>query len=432
MSEHGPRRALPRAVLALGIVSLLMDVSSEMIHALLPLFLTVGLGASVVMVGAIEGIAEATASIVKIFSGCVSDRLGRRKPLLLFGYGLAALTKPAFALAGAPVVVLAARFADRVGKGVRGAPRDALIADATDERMRGRAYGLRQGLDSLGAVIGPALALALFAQLGDARAVFWAASIPAFAAVLVLAFGVEERAQGGRGDRHPAAARSNAGRTPDPAQPDWSDFPGPGSQAQRFALRRAWDDTLRQLDGLRKLDRPYWTLVAVSAVFTLARCSEAFLILKAHDAGLPLALAPLVLIVMNLVYSLAAYPAGAWADRAPARRLLTAGIAALVAADLVLAFSDGVIMALSGVALWGAHMALTQGLFAKLVAARAAPQLRATAFGLFHCASGLALLAASLAAGLLWEGVGPQATFLAGAGFAAAAGLLLLLMRERG
>ena len=389
-----PRPTIPRTVWALGFVSLFMDVSSEMIHALLPLFLTAGLGASVVVVGLIEGVAEATASIVKVFSGYWSDRLGRRKPLILIGYALGALSKPLFAMAGAPFVVFTARFADRIGKGLRGAPRDALVADVTPEAIRGRAYGVRQTLDTVGAFIGPLVAIALMALFAnDMRAVFWFALIPAGVAVLLVLVGVEDRVV------------------------------GPDEQRARPPIRMA---------DLRRLDRAFWGVVAVGVAFTLARFSEAFLVLKAAEEGLPLALAPLVLVAMNVVYSLGAYPAGAWSDHASPKTLFLWGLAALICADLVLGFAPGLFGAIVGIALWGAHMALTQGLLAKLVAQHAPADLRGSAFGLFNLAVGVAMLIASAVAGLLWEGIGSAATFLAGACFAVlAAALIAFLGRQR-
>lgn len=367
-----------------------MDISSEMIHALLPLFLTVGLGASVVVVGVIEGVAEATASIAKVFSGYLSDRIGRRKPLILVGYALGALSKPFFALAGAPQMVFVARFADRIGKGLRGAPRDALVADVTPESIRGRAYGVRQALDTAGAFIGPLVAIALMALFAnDMRVVFWFAVIPAGLAVLCVLIGVEDRAV------------------------------EPEEKRSRPPVRLA---------DLRRLEGSFWGVVSIGVVFTLARFSEAFLVLKANGEGLPLALAPLVLVAMNVAYSLGAYPAGAWSDETPPKRLLLWGLAALIFADLALALAPGVFGAFVGIALWGVHLALTQGLLAKLVAQSAPADLRGSAFGLFNLATGVAMLAASATAGVLWEGVGPAATFLGGAGFAVVAAVLVTLV----
>lgn len=379
---------IPRTVWALGFVSMFMNISSEIIHALLPLFLTTTLGVSVAMVGLIDGIAEATASITKIFSGYVSDRIGKRKPLILIGYGLGALSKPLFALAGTAPVVLGARFADRIGKGLRGAPRDALVADVTPEEIRGRAFGLRQSLDTIGAFAGPLIAIGLMALFSDdMRMVFWVAIIPALLAVMLVLVGVEDA---------PRTAESAAARIP------------------------------IRMDDIRRLPRAFWVLVIIGAVFSLARFSEAFLILKANDEGLPLALAPLVLVAMNLVYASGAYPIGIVSDRVSSRKLLAWGLCCLIFADLALAMLPGVTGAFVGIVLWGLHMALTQGLFAKLVADRAPPELRGSAYGIFNLASGLALLAASVIAGLLWDMIGPNGTFFAGAAFAALALLAIL------
>lgn len=389
MTVDAPARRprIPRTVWALGFVSLFMDVSSEITHALLPLFLTVTLGASVAMVGVIDGIAESTASIAKVFSGYVSDRIGRRKPLILLGYGLGALSKPLFPLAGSVATVLGARFIDRIGKGLRGAPRDALVADVTPAAIRGRAFGLRQSLDTVGAFLGPLIAIGLMAAFAnDMRAVFWAALIPAGLAVLCVLVGVEE-------PKRRAAA--------DPVRPPV------------------------RVSDLSYLGEGFWRVAGIGVVFSLARFSEAFLILKAHQEGLPLALAPLVLVAMNLVYAAGAYPAGIASDAVRPRNLLAWGLALLIAADLVLARAAGVIGVFVGIALWGGHMAMTQGLMARMVADTAPEPVRASGFGLFNLASGLALLAASLIAGLVWDRFGSDATFLTGAGLAAVALLLV-------
>ncbi len=384
-SHREPAQRIPRTVWALGLVSLLMDTSSEIVHALLPLFMTVQLGLSVAMLGLIDGVAEATASITKLFSGYISDRLGRRKPLILIGYGLAAITKPVFAIAGSAGQVFGARFADRIGKGLRGAPRDALIADVTPPELRGRAFGLRQSLDTVGAFVGPLLAVGLMLILAnDIRTIFWIATIPAALAVLVIIIGVR-------------------------------DVDAPATAGVRIPLRLA---------DLRSLPSAYWAVVALGTVLTLARFSEAFLILKANVEGLPLALTPLVLVVMNLVYAAGAYPAGHFADRMPPVRLLGGGIICLIAADLVLAMAPGLGGITIGLILWGAHMALTQGLLAKLVADHAPAHLRGSAYGMFNLATGIALLFASVIAGLLWDRLGADATFFAGAGFATVALLL--------
>lgn len=375
-----PRPKMPGGIWALGFVSMFMDISSEMIHGLLPVFLVTVLGASMSTVGFIEGFGEATASISKLFSGWISDRLGKRKALTLVGYGLGALSKPFFALAPTAAWVLGARFSDRVGKGIRGAPRDAMIGDLSPPELRGAAYGLRQSLDTVGAFVGPLLAIVLMALFQDNfRLVFWLAVMPGMAAVAVLAFGVRE----------PLTAQSDKVQAP---------------------IR--WAD-LGRLGGL------FWGIVAASFVLTLARFSEAFLILRAQNVGLSVELAPLVLVVMNVVYAAMAYPFGVLSDRFGRRLLLAAGFVALIVADSVLAFAPGIGVVMLGVALWGLHMAMTQGLLAALVADAAPAALRGTAFGLFNFASGIALLLASVTAGLLWESVGPHATFMAGATLAA-------------
>ncbi len=376
-------REIPGGVWALGLVSLFMDASSEMIHALLPLYLVTVLGASTLEVGVIEGIAEATAAVTKVFSGVISDWWGERKWLAALGYGLAALSKPLFPLAPDISWVAAARFIDRVGKGIRGSPRDALIADLTPNNLRGTAYGLRQSLDTVGAFIGPGMAIAFMALLADDfRAVFWIAVIPAFLSVAVIVLFVRE-------PRHPSQKKE-----------------------ARAPLTRA---------ELAKLDMGYWVVVAVAAVFTLARFSEAFLLLRAKSVGMSLTLVPSVMVVMSVVYALSAWPAGALSDSIGRYRLLLSGFGLLIVADLVLAFSSGVFTVMIGVALWGLHMGLTQGLLQALVADTAPERLRGTAFGMFNLVSGLAMLAASIIAGALWDVVGPDGTFIAGAVFTAIA-----------
>jgi MFS family permease len=383
---------IPRAVWALGFVSLLMDTSSEIIHALLPVYLVTALGASMVTVGFIEGIAEATASITKVFSGAISDWLGKRKWLAVLGYGLAALTKPIFPLAPSVGWLVAARFIDRIGKGIRGAPRDALIADITPAHLRGASFGLRQSLDTAGAFIGPALAIGLmWLTANDFQTVFWVAVIPAFLAVALLVFAIDE--------------------------------------PQRPAGLRKVQSPLSVVE-LRRLGLAYWFVVGIAVVFSLARFSEAFLILRAQAVGLPMMLVPLVLVLMNLVYAFAAYPAGALSDRVNRITILSVGFAFLVAADLALAFTNSIGGVAAGVALWGLHMGFTQGLLASLVADTAPAELRGTAYGMFNLLSGLSLLIASVLAGLLWQRFGPQSTFLAGAVFTALALAGLALARQ--
>ncbi|MEP7297303.1 MAG: MFS transporter [Burkholderiales bacterium] len=384
---------IPRSIWALGVVSLLMDVSSEIVHSLLPVFMVGTLGASVFMLGLVDGAAEAVGLIVKVISGAWSDRMGRRKPLAIAGYLIGALSKPLFAIAGSPAAVLGARVIDRIGKGIRGAPRDALVADLAPHELRGAAFGLRQALDTVGAFAGPLIAIGLMLLwANDVRAVFWVAIVPGLLAVAVLLFGVAEP------DRvSPGAVPINP-------------------------LKR---------DALRRLSAPYWWVVGVGAVFMLARFSEAFLVLRAVQGGLALAWTPLVLVGMNLVYLLAAYPLGKLSDTVSHGRLLAAGLVLLIAADLLLARGSDWPWTASGIALWGLHMGMTQGLLARMVADAAPADLRGTAYGLFNLASGVALLIAGGVAGWLWDRHGAPATFAAGAGLAALA-LAVLALRPSG
>jgi MFS family permease len=381
---------IPAGIWVLGFVSLLMDISSEMIHSLLPMFMVTILGASAFAVGLIEGLAESTALIIKVFSGVLSDYLGKRKGLALFGYALGALTKPLFALAPTIGVVLTARLLDRVGKGIRGAPRDALVADITRARLRGAAFGLRQSLDTVGAFLGPLLAVGLMLiWANDFRAVFWVAVIPGMMAVALLLFGISEP------EHHKGQKRSNP-------------------------IRR---------ENLKRLSGSYWWVVSISAVFTLARFSEAFLVLRAQQSGIPIAMVPLVMVAMNLVYAASAYPFGKLSDNMSHTKLLAVGLAVLIIADLVLAFNSHWAVVLAGVALWGVHMGITQGLLAAMVADTAPADLRGTAYGFFNLMSGLAMLLASALAGLLWDQLGASFTFYAGAGFCVIA-LVSLIWRS--
>ncbi|NCB60702.1 MAG: MFS transporter [Gammaproteobacteria bacterium] len=384
--KHPPLRKIPAAVWILGFVSMLMDVSSELIHSLLPLFMVTSLGASALMVGFIEGLAQSTALIVKIFSGMLSDYLGKRKWLAVTGYALGAFTKPVFALASSIDLVLTARLLDRVGKGIRGTPRDALVADLTPPEVRGAAFGLRQSLDSVGAFVGPLLGVGLMLLwANDFRAVFWVAVIPGMLSVLLLIFGVSE--------------------------PDT-----PATHKRTNPLVMA---------NLRRLDSRYWWVVGIGSIFTLARFSEAFLILRAHDSGIPIAYIPLVLVLMSMVYALSAYPFGHLSDQISRYKLLSYGLLMLIAADIALAINGHWSVLLLGIGFWGLHMGATQGILAALVADTAPDDLRGTAFGFFNLASGIALLAASVIAGWLWDSFGASATFLTGAGFC---GITLLLV----
>lgn len=381
---------IPSTVWALGFVSLFMDLSSELVHSLLPVFLVTTLGASALTVGVIEGIAEATAMLVKIFSGAISDFIGRRKGLLLMGYGLAALSKPLFPLAQSVDLVFTARFLDRIGKGIRGAPRDALVADVAPAEIRGACFGLRQSMDTVGAIFGPVLAIVLMLWLGQIHLVLWFAVIPAVISVALIVGGVNE----------PTAAA--------------------GERTFRSPIH--WK-------VLRDFSRGYWWVVIVGGLFTLARFSEAFLVLKAQQTGLSATWVPMVMVVMSLLYAVSAYPAGWLSDRISRTRLLCVGMGLLILADLLLAQADSIMSMLAGVALWGLHMGFSQGILATLIADTAPDHLRGTAFGLFNLISGVCLLIASVLAGALWETSGPASTFIAGAVLAAAA-LLLLVLRK--
>lgn len=364
-----------------------MDASSELVHSILPVFLVTVLGASVAAVGLLEGVAEATAAVAKVFSGALSDRWQRRKSLVLAGYGLAALSKPLFPMADSVTWVFTARFLDRVGKGIRGAPRDALIADLVPPGQRNAAYGLRQSLDSVGAFLGPLLAIGLLLLWqNDLRAVLWAAVVPAFLALALLVFGVEER----------KPAKSAAGAP------------------------------VLTLTGLQSLGNRYWIVIAFGSVITLARFSEAFLVLRGQQAGLPIAWVPAIIMVLSLAYAASAYPAGLAARRWSRRTLLAWGLAVLVVADLVLARGTSIASVLAGSALWGLHMGLTQGLMSALVADAVPAERAGTAFGFFNLVTGVFLLLASSLAGIIWDLFGAPATFLVGAvfGSAALAGLL--------
>ncbi|MDB5989517.1 MAG: major facilitator superfamily transporter [Herbaspirillum sp.] len=383
--------AIPRAIWVLGFVSLFMDLSSELVHSLLPLFLVGTLGASALTVGVIEGVAEATAMIVKIFSGAISDFIGGRKGLLLLGYGLAALSKPLFPLATSVATVFAARLLDRIGKGIRGAPRDALVADIAPFEIRGACFGLRQSMDTVGAFLGPLLAIVLMlGSGGDISFVLWFAVLPAFIAVGLIVKGVEEPAH------------------------------EPATQRFRSPIR---------LNILWRFSGAYWWVVMVGAAFTLARFSEAFLILRAQQIGLSMAWVPSVMVVMALFYALSAYPAGKWSDRIERTWLLGTGLGLLVAADIMLARAESITGVMLGVALWGLHMGFSQGTLAALVADTTPKEFKGTAFGVFNLVSGLCMLLASIIAGWLWQFHGSKTTFYTGAVFSAVALLLILLKR---
>jgi len=387
---------LPKSIWILGFVSLFMDVSSEMIHSLLPLFLVTGLGASVLSVGIIEGIAESTALIIKIFSGFLSDYFKNRKWLTVMGYGLGALSKPLFAIATSINMVFSARVLDRIGKGIRGAPRDALIADLTVIQNRGAAYGLRQSLDTLGALIGPLIAFGLMILWSNNfRAIFWVAMIPGLFAVLLLVIGIKE----------PPKLQSATGST----------------KAKK---------TMIQFNHISELGSSFWWIVIIGAVFNMARFSEAFLVLKAQQVGIEMAMVPLVMVLMNLIYSGVAYPAGKIADQKGYHRVLIAGLLVLILADSLLAQNQGYVLLLSGVALWGLHMGMTQGLLASMIATEAPQHLRGTCFGVYNLISGLALLISSILAGFIWDKFGSEYVFYIGALWTVIALALLVVKKQ--
>lgn len=369
---------MPKTIWALGFVSLLMDTSSEIVHGLLPVFLISVLGASYSMVGLIEGVGEASSLIIKVFSGPLSDWWGKRKPLVLLGYSMGAISKPLFALAPTPLLVLGARLFDRTGKGIRGAPRDALVADTAPPELRGEAFGLRQSLDTVGAFLGPLLAILLMSLTnGNYRLIFWIAVVPGILSVIVLIFGVKE----------------------------------PEEKHTQEQKRLSWN-------SVREFRFVFWMVVVAGAIFQLARFSEAFLILRAQNLGLSLSLAPAILVAMNIVYSISAYPIGWLSDRIRREWLLLAGILVLILSDLILGFGNNLTHVFAGVILWGLHMGLTQGILAALVADTSPQPLRGTAYGLFNLFSAIALLLASGIAGVLWDKFGPQTTFITSAGFA--------------
>lgn len=383
--------SIPRGVWVLGFVSMLMDISSEMIHSLLPLFMVTTLGASTLVVGIVEGFAEATTLIVKVFSGMLSDYIGKRKWLAVIGYSLGAFTKPIFALSSSIGFVMSARITDRIGKGIRGAPRDALVADITPPELRGAAFGLRQSLDTVGAFLGPLLATGLMLLWNDNfRSVFWVAIIPGLLAVLLLISGIKE----------PEPTRTKPRTNP------------------------------LLMKNIRQLSTEYWWVVSLGAVFTLARFSEAFLVLRAQDSGIAIAWIPLVMVLMNIIYSASAYPFGKLSDRLSRYQLLTWGLVALIIADIFLAIDNHWLMLLGGIAFWGLHMGMTQGILAALIADTAPAELRGTAFGFFNLVSGIAMLFASVIAGFLWDFTGASSTFLAGAAFSMLTIILLLLRKQ--
>lgn len=388
MAKNSDTIKLPRSIWALGFVSLFMDVSSEIIHGLLPVFLVSVLGASMMSIGLLEGLAEATVLILKVISGPLSDWLQRRKPLVLIGYSMGVLSKPLFALAPTIAVVYGARLFDRMGKGIRGAPRDALVADLAPKELRGRAFGLRQSLDTVGAFLGPLLAIALMYLFNNNyRIVFGLATIPGLICLGILVFGVKEK-------------------------------------------EKNKEDSVNQrihLNDLKKFSIPFWFVVGVGVLFQLARFSEAFLILRVKDFGLDLSLVPLVLIVMNIVYSLSAYPFGFMSDFVQREWFLIGGLIVLCLSDFILGMATSLPISFLGIVLWGLHLGLTQGVLTTLVADTCDSGLRGTGYGIFNLFSAVTLLFASILAGYLWDHLGAEYTFVVGGGFSLASLILLLI-----
>ena len=384
------RPPIPRNVWILGFISLFMDLSSEIYHALLPAFITIALGLPATALGAIDGIAEATANFSKLFSGRFSDRSLKRKPWVMAGYGIAAVSKPLFPLAASAPAVMTARFFDRIGKGIRGAPRDAMLADESPPEIRGRAFGLRQTLDTIGALAAPLVAIGLMALFaGNIRSVFWIAIIPAAISFLLAALALREPEQ------HLA----------------------PLKRSPFFA-------------GFRDLNKDTKRLLQVGFLFTLARFSESFLILKGIEVGLSGALSPLTLAMFNLAFVVLAYPAGALSDKMSPRAIIMVGIIVLIAGNLIFATTSGFSGLTLGAILWGAHMAMTQGIFSRMIADSAPEHLRATSFGAFWFVTGFATILASLGAGWLWDREGSSAVFLMSAAIAAAAFAMLSLLSD--
>ena len=383
---------IPRTVWVLGFVSLLMDVSSEMIQTLLPFYLVGVLGASATFVGFVEGLSVAIATVTKLFSGVISDITTRRKPLAVLGYGLGAVSKLIFPLATSTGWIVTAKALDRVGKGIRGTPRDALIADVTPPEIRGASFGLRKSLDTVGGFLGPLAAIGLMLALNnDVLTIYWIAVVPAFLAIALLIFGIRE----------PEA--------PPSARP-----------VKRFRLA---DVVL--------LNRAVWLVIIAACLLTAARFSEAFLLLKSQEAGFAPAMIPLTMVIMHAVYGLTAYPVGRLSDRVGRTGLLVLSILVLIAAYGALAVASGIAAFVLGIVLWGLHMGLSQGLLATLIADTAPAEMKGTAFGFFNLMTGLVVLIGNIAAGLIWDAYGSGATFLTGAALSVLALCVFMALRMR-
>jgi MFS family permease len=368
-------------------------MSSAMIYGLLPVFMVRVLGISIASVGLIEGIAEAANSLIKFVSGAASDWIGRRKPLVVFGYTLSAVIKTIFPVAGTASAVLAARVIDRLGKGIRDAPRDAFLADFTAKEIRGEGFGLRLALAVAGFVVGPLIAIGLMKLSGDNfRLVFWIALIPAYLSIVVLLLTVKEL----------------------PLNHDES--------PRRLPIRRG---------DIAALPAAFWWVIAIAGLLSLARFSQAFLVLKAFEVGVDAAFVPMVLVVMHLVFSVAAYPFGILADHLDRRLQLGIGTVILVSADVVLASASTIWMTALGAALWGLQLGVTQGLLGATIADVAPDRLRGTAFGVYDVAIGVGTFVASAGAGVLWMAGGSSIAFSVSACVATAAALMLVIQPVR-
>ena len=362
----------PRNVFVLGIVSLFMDVSSEMIYPLIPLYLSNVLHASKTSIGVIEGIAESTASILKVFSGWLSDRVGKRKALIFWGYGISVFSRPILATAGSWVHVLIYRFTDRFGKGVRTAPRDAIIADSTRKEILGKAFGFHRSMDTVGAVIGPGIAFALMGIFHDSfQTVFWISMIPGLLAVATIAIFVR-------------------------------DVKGPGGDE-------------RPRISLRGVDRRFKIFLLIAALFTLGKTSDAFLVLRAQDLGVKAGAIPLLYLSFNVVSAALSTPAGMLADRVGKRKVILASYLFFSLIFVGFAFSTGPLHAWLLFGAYGVFVAMNEGVQRAYVATIIKPEIKATSYGVYHTVVGLAALPSGIIGGVLWQHIAPQALFYYGA-----------------